>query len=219
MEKGGGPTSYKRKHSNQPLPAVPTGTPSPQPMQVFMEDICVDIEGDESEVCEAAFQHAASYHAILARSPADETAPPPTVEQLRDIFRAACIEFSRGSQIQAAHEAASQTPFDFEVLQHQHREFLSCAGDLEQFARQIQTLNAPHRFNAERLAPFEELIDPVDYARLFDIATVGVHIPIPDNFRAAPPNPQQRSLAYTAVGQHPSASLYARPAKGQLHRH
>ena len=83
-------------------------------MQVWMQGRCVEVEADEEVAFMQAFEQAADYYDILVPQhiASAEATTPRTIDQLKQLFRAACTEFSRGSQIASAREATSTTTLD-----------------------------------------------------------------------------------------------------------
>ena len=226
MQPAQAPQSHKRKEPNPPEPALPMapavhdttrpqapprqpgpaipGTQPPCSMQVWMQGRCIAVDGEEEVLFMQAFEQAAEYYDILVAPhiASAEATTPRTIDALKSLFRAACTEFSRGSQIAAAREAAAAATLDGGPCTTQLQALLDGGTDIDHFAKQVQARNAPDRFNAARLAPFESLVDPVDFGRLLDIATVGVHIPVPEGFRPAPPNNSQRRLTQQLGNTH-----------------
>ena len=77
-------------------------------MHVWMQGRCVAIEGDEDVMFMQAFEQAAAYYTVLVSPhiPLAEAATPRTIEELKQLFRAACTEFSRGSALGGVSHAA-----------------------------------------------------------------------------------------------------------------
>ena len=123
------------------------------------------------------------------------TAPALNAAHITALFERCSIEFSRDQSIKAAHDAAATYCPDFDVLNAQFHEFLATpGGNLDDYVKHVQARNEPARFNLDRLARYEADIDPADFERLLNIACDGVHIPTPEPYRPAPPNPAPRKL-------------------------
>jgi len=101
-------------------------------MQVWMQGRCIAVDGEEEVLFMQAFEQAAEYYDILVAPhiASAEATTPRTIDELKSLFRAACTEFSRGSQIAAAREATSATTLDSAPCTAQFQELLDCGTDM-----------------------------------------------------------------------------------------
>jgi hypothetical protein len=101
-------------------------------MQAWMQGRCVEVEGDEEVAIRQAFEQAADYYDILVppHIASAEATTPRTIDELKQLFRAACTEFSRGSQIAAARKTTSATTLDGAPCTAQFQELLDCGTDM-----------------------------------------------------------------------------------------
>jgi hypothetical protein len=116
------------------------------------------------------------------------------LDDLRELLRQCCSEFNKESQIEAARDSAAAMVLDRKLIDKHFKMQMDVGGELEAYAKEVQDANSEQRFNIDRLAKFEGEIPPEDFQRLLDIASRGLTIPVPEDFRPAPPNPRQRTL-------------------------
>ena len=183
-----------------------------------MQDRTVELIGDTDELFQTAATTATLYLPLLGKavlvhqSHATDPATPDMARLFR-MFQHASEEFDKGRQITAARDVAAEFIPDPSVPDAHLAEFLKHGASLDQLIYRHHEANETDRFNIQRLEAFKDDIEPGDYRILEIIAIDGVHIPTPDGFRPAPPNPTPRKLTELLGNTHAKHYLEA-AAKG-----
>ena len=182
-------------------------------MTIWMQDRSVEIIGDSADIFAEAYTLAVQYLPLLSgpkqSSDTSNTTAEMKAAKLHDLFSRCSVEFNRGKQIEAACAAAADYVPDPSVPDTHQQEFLAANASLDLLIHQHHARHEPNRFNIERLKAFRSDINPEDYRRLEIIATDGVHIPTPKDFKPAPPNPKPRTLTEQLGNTHAKHYLQA----------